>query len=134
MGRKGKRSGVVWNTDPTTGAPRGAEVNEWDGLSRTHKRNQARAVIEQRRELLVAYISLDPEVRIQAIDQVKLDFQDRLEEEFPLSEGLIEQLERLASMKRSGAKQRQIKHLSASLDDQEWEIILSIKACAEPEP
>jgi ribosomal 50S subunit-associated protein YjgA (DUF615 family) len=91
-------------------------------------------VIEQRRELLVAYISLDPEVRIQAIDQVKLDFQDRLEEEFPLSEGLIEQLERLASMKRSGAKQRQIKHLSASLDDQEWEIILSIKACAEPEP
>ena len=135
MGRKGKRGGVVWNTDPSTGAPRGSEVNAWDGVSRTHKRNQARALIAQRRDTLIAYTSLDPEVRKRALEQTRSDFEARLtdEEDFPLSEALIEQLEQLAHMKRGGAKQRQVKHLSAALDDHEWEVILAVKELAEQE-
>ena len=131
MGRKGKRGGIVWNTDPSTGAPTGAEVNAWDGVSRTHKRNQARALITQRREALVAYIALDPDRRRETLERVRLEFEARSDEEFPLSPMLIEQLDRLALMKRGGAKQRQIKHLSASLDEHEWDVILEVKELAE---
>ena len=131
MGRKGKRGGVVWKTDPSTGAPSGADLNTWDGLSRTHKRNQARALISQRRDILVAYAMLDPEIRQQAIERVRTDFKDQQDREFPLSEGLIERLEQLALMRRGGAKQRQIKHISASLNEEEWEAIIAIKNIIE---
>ena len=136
MGRKGKRGGIVWNTDPSTGAPTGAEVNAWDGVSRTHKRNQARALITQRRDALVAYIALDPDQRRETLERVRLDFEARArpDEEFPLSPMLIEQLDRLAQMKRGGAKQRQIKHLSASLDEHEWDVILEVKELVETSP
>ena len=131
MGRKGKRGGVVWNTDPSTGTPTGADVNAWDGVSRTNKRNQARALITRRREALTAYIALDAEQRRETLERVRLAFEDQPDDHFPLSPLLIEQLEQLAHMKRSGAKQRQIKHLSASLDEREWGVILEVKELAE---
>ena len=130
MARKGKRGGVIWNTDPDTGNPRGSDVNEWDGVSRTNKRKQKRALIAERRNILVAYTNLDTEVRSRALSQVRRELETRLGEDQPLNDALITQLERLSQMKRGGAKQREIKHLSAHLDETAWEALLLIQEAA----
>ena len=91
-------------------------------------------MITQRREALTAYIALDPDWRRETLERVRLDFESRSDDEFPLSPMLIDQLDRLAQMKRGGAKQRQIKHLSASLDELEWDVILEVKELAETSP
>jgi len=131
MARKGKRGGVIWNTDPNTGSPEGSDINEWDGVSRTNKRKQTRALIAERRKMLVAYTTLDTEIRSRALNQVRRELETRLGEDQPLSDSLISQLEHLSQMKRGSAKQRQIKHLSAQLDEAAWEAMLLIKEAAE---
>lgn len=133
MGRKKRRQGVVWGADPVTGSPTGTDVNAWDGQSRTSKRNRARALIDERRDALSEYIQLDSERRAKAIEEARAGLAERAEDHEGLNEDLIIQLESLALMKRSGAKQRQIKHLSASIDDDEWETIALVLQVARDE-
>ena len=129
MGRKSsksRRQGVIWGADPVTGSPTGRDVHAWDGQSRTSKRNRARALIDERREALNSYIQLTAEARDAAIQQTRLEHSEREEDAEALNEDLLEQLERLAAMKRGGAKQREIKHTSTSIDDDDWEVIHTV--------
>ena len=137
MGKKSKRRGVVWSQDPSTGSPLGREVNEWDGVSRTTKRLEKRAHIDQRRVKLQqasvleeflfescfkeAYQAMLTEMSETVEDPTEL--RERSVELEIYHERLVEFLEKLRRMKRSAAKQRLVKHIYSSLEDEEWTLL-----------
>ena len=126
MGKK-KRGGVVWSQDASSGSPLGQDIKQWDGLSRTTKRTQKRDEISHRREQVVKASALKEEELAYAIQAIKstwtqlTDYQREIEED-DLAH-LLSQLQQLKEMKKSGAKQRQIKHITASLGDPEWALL-----------
>ena len=137
MGKKSKRRGVVWSKDPTTGSPMGREVNEWDGISRTTKRQVKKANIDQRRvQLQEASALKEPifdssfkaayELMIAELNEEIKDVDELRERTIDLEiyhERLIDFLEKLRKMKRSAAKQRLVKHIYSSLEDEEWTLL-----------
>jgi hypothetical protein len=134
MGKK-KRNGVVWSQDENSGSPIGEDVKVWDGISRTTKRTQKKAIILDQQDLLIRGSQLKEEVLELVLAQVKEgwseldDYHRELEEESLVE--VLTYLESLKTMKRSGAKQRLIKHISASLDDIEWSILEKIMAYSD---
>ena len=126
MGKK-RRGGVVWSQDASSGSPHGQDIKQWDGLSRTTKRTQKRDEISHRREQVVKASALKEEELTYATKAIKstwtqlTDYQREIEED-DLAH-LLSQLRRLKEMKKSGAKQRQIKHITASLGDPEWALL-----------
>ena len=134
MGKK-KRGGVIWSQDRATGSPIGQDVHVWDGVSRTSKRTQKKAYIADRKDLLLRGSQLDEDILQRAQDQLKatwseLDDYHREIEEDSL-ESLVSHLESLKMMKRSSAKQRLVKHITASLDATEWSLLEKLIAYSE---
>lgn len=130
MGKK-RRGGVSWSVDPTSGSPRGEGAIEWDGRSRTGKRNRVKQVLEERKLLIDEIISLHPDKRAIGVDQVREHLREVRGDEESLGDALIDQLEQLSEMKRSGAKQRLIKHLCNTLDEEEWDALFELKRVVE---
>ena len=127
MGRKRKQSGIVWSADPMTGTPRGEANLDWDGRSRTEKRTRARAEIDARRDLIEELIFLPHELRSTLTEEMRDEIMSRQDDDETLITYLSEQLDRLSAMKRGGAKKREIKHLSARLDEREWDLLFDMK-------
>ena len=127
MGRKRKQSGIVWSADPMTGTPRGEANLDWDGRSRTEKRTRARAEIDARRDLIEYLILLPVELRSTLAEEMQTTLISPQDDDEALISYLSEQLDRLNAMKRGGAKKREIKHLSARLDEREWELLFDMK-------
>ena len=126
MGRKKRSRGIVWDDDPNSGSPHGRSTHEIDMTSRTSRRKRARSLIDERRNLLSECAMLTPERRDQAAALARVSLAERGLDAEMLSEALLAQLAELAEMKKSGARQRLIKHLSATLDEDEWEALTSL--------
>lgn len=126
MGRKKRSRGIVWDDDPNSSSPSGRSTLEVDMTSRTSRRKRARSLIDERRNLLSECATLTPERRDQAATLARASLAERGLDAEVLSEGLLTQLAELAEMKKSGARQRLIKHLSATLDEDEWEALTSL--------
>ena len=126
MGKK-KRGGVLWSQDISSGSPLGQDVRQWDGLSRTTKRTQKRDEISQRREQVVKASALKEEELAYAVQAIKETWAQLNEYSREIAEEdldhLLSQLHRLKEMKKSGAKQRQVKHVTAGLGDPEWSLL-----------
>ena len=132
MGRKKKSRGIIWGADPSNSAPQGESTHAIDLTSRTSRRQQARAHIEERRTILGECAALTPERRVLAAELARADFSARGHDPSVLSVGLLAQITELSEMKKSGARQRLIKHISTTLGDEDWEalaqLIRSIRA------
>ena len=135
MGKKNRRSGVVWSQDANTGSPLGKDILAWDGVSRTSKRNQKKALIDERKELFLYCASL-PEEQLRPITTSlqeswqNFDESERSELNEQLEE-LFEQLGALRQMKKGGAKQRLIKHLTSTFREEDWLIMEQIKELSQ---
>ncbi len=136
MGKKNKRRGVVWSSDPSTGSPLGHEVNEWDGISRTSKRSEKRAHIDERRELLRQAGALNDELyelsltsahqQMTSASQESAEESENQERILDLTlalERLTDFIDKMRRMKRSAARQRLVKHIYSSLEDEEWALL-----------
>lgn len=126
MGRKKRSRGIVWDDDPNSSSPSGRSTLEVDMSSRTSRRKRARSLIDERRNLLSECAALTSERRDHAAELARASLVERGLDAEALSEGLLAQLAELAEMKKSGARQRLIKHLSATLDEDEWEALTSL--------
>ena len=126
MGKK-KRSGVLWSQDASSGSPLGQDVKQWDGVSRTTKRTQKRDEISQRREQVVKASALKDEELAYALQALKETWTHLNEYSREIAEEdldhVLSQIHKLKDMKKSGAKQRQVKHITASLGDPEWALL-----------
>lgn len=137
MGKKSKRRGVVWSQDPSTGSPTGRDVLQWNGVSRTSKRMKTLANIDLRRVQLLEASTLE-EANFESSFktayqsslkelQESIDDLDELRERTVMLdiyfERLIDFLNQLRRMKRSAAKQRLVRHIYTSLEDEEWALL-----------
>ena len=128
MGKKSKRSGVVWSQDTNTGSPMGRNVREWDGVSRTSKRNQKKVQIDEQKTLLLYCIALSDEILASIEPHIQealagIEDEDKREELFDMAHALFEILPTIRQMKKGGAKQRLIKHMTSTFSDEEWKIM-----------
>lgn len=126
MARK-KRAGVVWSQDASSGSPLGQDLKPWDGVSRTTKRTQQRDEISQRRDQVVKASELKDDELSFAIKETKATWDELNEYTREIAEEDLEHIlslvAQLKEMKKSGAKQRQIKHITAILNDPEWALL-----------
>lgn len=126
MGKK-KRQGVIWSQDASSGSLFGRDLKVWDGVSRSAKRAQNKGELADRRELLMRGVDLKEEQQAFGIAQVKKNWVELSEYSRELAEDdldhLLTQLNQIREMKRSGAKQRMIKHILANLNEGEWSIL-----------
>ena len=108
MGRKRRRQ-VAWDEQGIESEVIGG-ISDEDYVSRTHKRHQKRQLIETRLALLEQCIQLEDEAWIG----------------FDVGGDIRTQLQRLKTMKSSGARQRLLKHVQAQTNDSMWDTLQQV--------
>ena len=132
MGKKNRRSGVIWSQEAGSGTPLGRDILEWDGVSRTTKRNQKKSLINQRKDMFLSCTHITEDKLEKVVSMIKetwvdLNQEQRQEFEFCL-EDVMDHLETVRNMKKGGAKQRLIKHIIATLSEDEWSMLEKLRA------